>query len=185
MYPLEAVALRRRRRRLIPRATGRVLEVGIGSGANLPYYRWEQVESLTMVDPTIPAPIRDQVYPVPVSFHPLSVEELPFPDASFDTVVFTLVFCSVPDSRAGLREVARVVKPGGQVFFIEHVLPPATRLHGVMHAINPYWRRVSSGCNIIRKTDEELTAAGLCISEMERFGRGFVIAGRAVRCAPV
>ena len=184
MYPLEAVALRRRRRRLIPRASGRVLEVGIGSGANLPYYRWEQVESLTMVDPTIPPAIRDQVYPVPVSFHPLSVEELPFPDASFDTVVFTLVFCSVPDNRGGLREVARVVKPSGQVFFIEHVLPPSTRLHAVMHAINPYWRRVSSGCNITRKTDEELTAAGLCISEMERFGRGFVIAGRAARCAP-
>ena len=184
MYPLEAVALRRRRRRLIPRAAGSVLEVGVGTGANLPYYRWEQVDSLTMVDPTIPREVLEQTYPVPVLFHALSVEDLPFPDAFFDSVVFTLVFCSVPDNRAGLREVTRVVKPGGQVLFIEHVLPPSTRLHAVMHAINPCWRRVSSGCNITRKTDEELTAAGLYIREMERFGKGFLIAGQATPSPP-
>jgi ubiquinone/menaquinone biosynthesis C-methylase UbiE len=112
-----------RRRRLLAGARGAVLEIGGGTGANLAHYR--DVDRVTIAEPNpfmrrrLDQKLTDARVPVEVS--PAGTEELPFPDGSFDTVVSTLVLCTVPDQESALDEVRRVLRPGGRLLFIEHV----------------------------------------------------------------
>jgi len=151
------------RTEVVPRARGRVLEVGIGSGLNLPFYGPEVTE-LDGVDPSPEllrhARRRAAAARFPVRLHPDSAERLPFPDGTFDTAVMTWTLCSIPDPEAALREVRRVLRPAGRLLFVEHGRSPEPAVARWQRRLEPVWRRVSGGCHLTRKVDDLIRAAG-------------------------
>lgn len=168
--PAERAGLADRRRRLLTGATGAVLEIGGGTGANLPHYRG--VDSVTVMEPS--AAMRHRLLeraaaaPVKVEVHEAGIEAAPFPDASFDTVVSTLTLCSVADLDGGLAQIRRVLKPEGRLLFMEHVTTPGWR-HRVQAAADPLWGRVAGGCHLTRDIPALLRQAGFAVTDCERF----------------
>lgn len=158
------------RARLVPRAHGRVLEIGIGSGLNLPFYG-PAVESVTGVDPSVELGrmAREQADAVafPVHFRQVSGESLPLEDASFDCAVITWTLCTIPDPAAALREVRRVLKPDGELFFVEHGKAPDPGVVKWQDRLNRFWPAVAGGCNLNRKMDTLIRDAGFRIDELE------------------
>lgn len=185
MKPLEAAALDRRRRELIPQAAGTVLELGAGTGVNLPYYDFSRVAQLHLSDPDLREKLLrravrqlgHQHAPRRVHAHQAGAESIPFPDHTFDSVVFTLVFCTVANPLAGLREVRRVLKPAGKIYFIEHVISENPALGRGMHFLNRPWNHLSGGCNINRDTTSAIREAGFEIGDFRRLAKGLVISG--------
>jgi len=169
-------ASRAERARAIPRAAGTVLEVGIGSGLNLPFYR-SAVERLYGVDPrrelwTL-ARKRIERAPCPVEFIQASAERIPMADESIDTVVMTWTLCSIPDAGRALLEMKRVLKPEGQLIFVEHGLAPDPRIVAWQDRLNPVWRRIAGGCNLNRRIDSLILDAGFQFTETEHgYGKG-------------
>jgi ubiquinone/menaquinone biosynthesis C-methylase UbiE len=161
-----------RRRRVIAEARGRVLEVGIGTGANLELYL-EDVLELVGVDISAGmlrrAEARCSKARMPVRLQQADVEVLPFADRSFDTVTATCVFCSVDDPVAGLRELGRVVKPAGRILLLEHVRPERPLLGSMFDALTPLVRRLM-GPEINRRTEENVRSAGLTIVQIRKQG---------------
>jgi ubiquinone/menaquinone biosynthesis C-methylase UbiE len=155
---------------LIPLASGRVLEVGIGSGLNLPFYG-PGVGRLLGVDPSPAlwklARHRAARVPFPLEFLEGSAEHLPARDAAFDTVVATWTLCSIGDPRAALAEIKRVLAPGGRFLFIEHGRSPDPRVYAWQRRLTPLWKRLAGGCRLDRSADELIRAAGLSIARIE------------------
>ncbi|MEM1504654.1 class I SAM-dependent methyltransferase [Domibacillus sp. 8LH] len=155
------------RKEMLARAEGEVLEVGIGTGANLPFYP-SAVTCVTGIDFSSKminlAKEEAEKAPVPVKLMEMDAEEMDFPDASFDTVVTACVFCSVPDPVQGLKEIKRVLKPGGKVLMLEHMRSEHVVLGKLMDIINPITVRMW-GANINRKTIENIQAAGLKVKQ--------------------
>lgn len=166
---------------------GTVLEIGAGTGANLPHYDFSKIDQLHLSDRTLTNSVQTPVPTlVPTNgteffYHEVDVQELPFGDATFDHVVFTLVFCSVPDPERGLAEVRRVLKPGGRLVFIEHVRPDAGLLRKAVDALNPAWCSFNGECNLNRDTLELIRCAGFTIEEVRHGGRGLLVDGVARR----
>lgn len=163
----EAVRLRRK---WIPRARGRVLEVGIGSGLNLPFYSRE-VERVWGADPSPEllrmARRRTSQLPFEVEFLPQSAEAvLPIDSAVADTVVITWSLCSIENPLAALYEARRVLKPGGQLVFVEHGRSPDARVAVWQDRLTPVWRRLVGGCTLNRPIGELVTGAGFRLSEL-------------------
>jgi ubiquinone/menaquinone biosynthesis C-methylase UbiE len=160
----------RHRAKIIPRATGTVVEVGIGSGLNLPFYTGE-VKRLCGVDPSAEllkkARPKTERAPFPVELLQRSAEELPFDGASIDTVVVTWALCSIPDPTRALGEMKRVLRPEGRLIFVEHGLSPDSSVRAWQNRINPLWRRLAGGCNLNRKIDDLIRSAGFEISELK------------------
>ena len=145
------------RQRTIETARGLALEVGVGSGLNLRFYS-RAVDRVCGIDLS-PELLRlahkrtaDAV--VPVSLFRSSVEHLPFADAVFGTVVMTWTLCSIANPVAALIEMRRVLKPGGQLLFVEHGLSPEIRTARWQRRLTPYWKRISGGCHLDRKMDD-------------------------------
>ena len=150
-------------------ATGRVLEIGAGTGANLPFYRQADRIAAAEPNPYLMRRLREQVETagLAVSLHPDAAEELSLPDASFDTVVCTLVLCSVQSPAASLGEVRRLLKPGGTLRFLEHVRGDG--LEGRAHdLLQPLWGLIPGHCHINRRTGRTIVALGYEILELER-----------------
>jgi ubiquinone/menaquinone biosynthesis C-methylase UbiE len=158
------------RRRTIGVAHGRVLEIGAGTGANFPYYRSPAVLVSTEPDPFMLRRARRhaQERRLDVALVQCAAEALPFAGASFDTVIVTLVLCSVIDQRRALAEVRRVVKPDGTVRFIEHVRADDHRTARLQDFVTPLWRRCSANCHPNRRTLSTIEAAGFRIVELHR-----------------
>jgi ubiquinone/menaquinone biosynthesis C-methylase UbiE len=158
------------RRRVVEGARGRVLEIGIGSGPNLPLYGREVME-LQGVDPSpyLLAHARRTAgwLPFPVRLLEQSAEHLPLADASVDTAVVTWSLCSIPDPLAALREVHRVLAPGGRVRFVEHGLSPAPGTGRWQRRLTPVWSRLAGGCRLDRRADRLLERAGFAVEELE------------------
>jgi ubiquinone/menaquinone biosynthesis C-methylase UbiE len=158
------------RQRTIETARGLVLEVGVGSGRNLPLYR-PAVSRLVALDPSphllrlASGRVADAA--VPVSLLRASAERLPFADAFFDTIVMTWTLCSIPNPLAALIEMRRVLKPGGRLFFVEHGLSPEIRTARWQHWLTPCWKRIGGGCHLDRKMDDLIRAAGFQINAIE------------------
>ena len=167
---LQSPVVAAERARLVPLASGRVLEVGIGSGLNLPYYR-ATVETLSGLDPSVDlwklAAARRARTSFAVEFMDGSAERVPAPDASFDTVVTTFTLCSIPDVTAALGEMRRVLRPGGRLLFIEHGRAPDERVRAWQDRLTPLWRRLAGGCHLNRQIDELIRAAGFSIIRIE------------------
>jgi ubiquinone/menaquinone biosynthesis C-methylase UbiE len=156
--------IRRQRMKVVPQARGRVMEVGLGTGLNLPFYDRARVTSIVGVDPALRmhrlALRQVRASGIPVELVGLSAEKIPVEDASFDTVVSTYTLCSIPDPLAALREMRRVLAPGGKLLFSEHGRAPDASVLRWQTRLQPYWSRFSGGCMLDRDIPALLVAAG-------------------------
>ena len=167
----EEAGLRQMRRELLAAARGRVLEIGAGTGANLGLYP-EAVSSLTLTepDPHMGKQLREKLAGAEDSAEVVAApaERLPFEDASFDTAVATLVLCTVPDPEAAVAELSRVLRPGGQLLFIEHVRSGDPRLAHWQDRLERPWKFLADGCRCNRDTVAKLAASPFELGEIER-----------------
>ncbi|MEW6698590.1 MAG: class I SAM-dependent methyltransferase [Bacillota bacterium] len=156
------------RQKVLSYARGKVLEVGVGTGKNLPYYPAGCEVTGIDFSPGMLAKARKKVRlaRVPVTLLEMDVQDMGFPDNSFDTVVATCVFCSVPDPVQGLREVRRVCKPGGQIILLEHVRSDHPIIGRLMDILNPLSLYLV-GSNINRRTLENVREAGIKLTRIE------------------
>jgi ubiquinone/menaquinone biosynthesis C-methylase UbiE len=164
------------RAQVVPLASGVVLEVGIGSGRNLPFYG-PGVERLYGLDPSRElwrlAGKRVERAPVRVQFIRASAERIPLKAMTVDTAVMTWTLCSIPDPERALREVRRVLKPDGRLLFVEHGRSPDRRVVAWQDRLDPIWTRVAGGCHLNRKIGDLMAGAGFQLSQMEtRYGGG-------------
>lgn len=181
MHPLEINGLADARKHLIPKARGHVLEIGPGSGINLRYYAFDQVDSLSLFDQHIQPTIDSFVFPdtLPLDLATGTVEALPYEDNSFDTVIACLVFCSVPNAQKGLMEIQRVLKAGGSYLFIEHILSDGPILGPAMQVVTPLWKQIAKGCHLNRRTDQRIEELDLSLLERHYFMRRSFVWGIA------
>jgi ubiquinone/menaquinone biosynthesis C-methylase UbiE len=167
MQYAEAQLFRPLREHVVGEASGRVLEIGAGTGVSFPYYRVGQGLVGTEPDPfMVPRALkRARALGLAVALVQCPAEELPFADCSFDTVVSTLVLCTVEDPTRSLAEIRRVLKPGGSLRFIEHV-----RFEGIRGSfqdlVAPVWGWLTAGCQPNRRTVDSIRAAGFETSEL-------------------
>ncbi len=166
----------RYRSQLVPRARGTVLEIGVGSGLNLPFYG-PGVERLVALDPSEEllhmARIKADAAPVQIELLAHTGEEIPLGDGMFDTVVTTWTLCTIPDPGKALSEMKRVLKPGGTLIFAEHGLAPDPRVRAWQERLNPLWRKLAGGCNLNRKMDDLIQASGFRIVQLDMaYARG-------------
>ncbi len=150
------------RSRLVRDLTGDVLEIGVGTGENLPLYR--AATHLYAIEPdaerAVEARRTGATAAVPVTVDVAPAEALPYADNRFDHVVSSLVFCSVRDPQRALSEIARVLKPGGTLHMVEHVRPTTPPLAWLFERLTPWWSRVENNCHLNRRTVETLRSAG-------------------------
>ena len=162
--------LARYRQTTVEAARGRVLEIGVGSGLNLPLYG-AAVDQVYGIDPSPElldrAGQRIGDAHVPVLLVRASAEQLPFAEAAFDTLVMTWTLCSIPNPSAALGEMGRVLKPGGRLLLVEHGLSPEPRIIRWQHRLTPYWKRIGGGCHLDRKMDDLIRAAGFRVDTLE------------------
>ena len=185
----EAPALRALRKETIGGATGRTLEVGVGVGANWNYLPAGIDYTGIEPDPFMLERARRHAIAqgrTALALEQVDVQHMPFPDETFDTVVTTLTFCSVPDALAGLREVRRVLRPGGEFRFAEHVRARNSLAAALQRAITPLTRRCAGGCHQDRDTLATIQRAGLVVASVrrERHGPTPMIVGVARRQPP-
>jgi len=157
---------------LLQGARGEVLEIGLGTGLNLPHYTGE-VSRLHAIDPALLLPNRvaqrSKSVAFPVQIKPISAETLPFDDRTFDCVVSTWTLCTIPDPVKALREVRRVLKPDGVFLFLEHGRSDDAKIAAWQDRMNPLQRIIGCGCNLNRKIDQLIEQAGLAITKLDRF----------------
>jgi ubiquinone/menaquinone biosynthesis C-methylase UbiE len=160
------------RQKALAEVAGSVLEVGFGSGHNLPYYP-AGVRKVVGVDPSGEsaklARKRIARAPFPVELLPLRGEEIPAEDGSFDAVVSTFTLCTIPDVGTALRQMRRVLKPGGRLFFVEHGRSDEARVQRWQDRLNGVQRYLFGGCNLNRAMDQLIADAGFELERLERY----------------
>jgi ubiquinone/menaquinone biosynthesis C-methylase UbiE len=158
------------RQRVVGAAEGDVLEIGIGSGLNFPYYG-PHVRRVIGLEPSpqlIGMARRSAAKSaVPTVFLEASAEEMPLDARSVDTIVMTWVGCSIPNVEAALHEMRRVLRPGGRLLFVEHGLSPDANVARWQDRLNPYWQRISGGCHMNRRIVDLMPSAGFRIERLE------------------
>jgi ubiquinone/menaquinone biosynthesis C-methylase UbiE len=164
-------AITRQREKIVPHAHGRVLEVGVGSGLNLCHYDPGKVSKLWGLDPS-PAMIRmaeKRVNEVEfdVEFLAEPAEDIPLPDNFFDSIVLTYTLCTIPDADKAIMEMARVIKPGGELVFCEHGTAPDPSVLRWQKACNPLWRRIGGGCQLNRDIPDLIARGGFRITGLQ------------------
>ena len=164
------------RRLLVPQAQGRVLEVGMGTGRNLPFYDRQRVSLVVGVDPAMQmhrlAQRRSRQARIAVELMGLSAEHLPATDASFDTVVCTYTLCSIPDPLQALHEMRRVLVPGGRLLFCEHGRAPDETVRRWQDRLQPLWGPLAGGCHLGRDVPALLEAAGFAATMQSAYLAG-------------
>jgi ubiquinone/menaquinone biosynthesis C-methylase UbiE len=180
------------RQRAASQASGLVLEIGFGSGLNLPFYDPARVARLYALEPqeSMLKLARKAIAraPFPVQVLKAGAEQIPLPDQSMDTVLSTWTLCTIPAVEEALYEIRRVLKPSGQFLFAEHGLSPEPQVAGWQHRLTPLWRRCAGGCHLNRKHDELLHRAGFRFTGEENGYAGpvkiatYMYQGRAQRC---
>ena len=155
------------RAKIVPDARGRVLELGMGSGLNLPFYDPAKVSTVEAVEPSEPMRRRAEAAAAQTDLKVViadgRAEALPFEAAAFDTVVCTFTLCSVQNPAAALAEARRVLKPEGRLLFCEHGLAPDADVVKWQRRIEPVWKAIAGGCHLTRPVAPSITAAGFRI----------------------
>jgi ubiquinone/menaquinone biosynthesis C-methylase UbiE len=163
--------IEKQRAKVVPLAKGNVLEIGIGSGLNLPHYSADQVTSVTGVDPDDHiwkrSETRRKAAPFPVERIGLSGENIPMETDSADTVVVTYTLCTIPDPVQALKEMRRILKPGGDILFTEHGMSPSAKVAKWQNRIDPVWKKLAGGCHSGRNIPEIFKQAGLETFELQ------------------
>jgi ubiquinone/menaquinone biosynthesis C-methylase UbiE len=171
MPPSRKESIMHQRKKLIPRAYGHVLEVGIGSGLNLPYYDNKKIRHLVGLEPSTfiwsknindPADLLDSF-----EFMQAYAEDIPASANSFDTVVLTYTLCSITDFNAAMTEIRRVLKADGQLLFCEHGRGPDPGIRMLQNLLNPFWKRIGGGCNLNRDIPSIIERNGFRIKSLE------------------
>ena len=161
----------KQREKIVPLAEGRVLEIGIGSGLNLPFYTPGKVKHLWGLDPSQEmwalAQKKLGVLDFDVEFIEAPAEDIPLDDGSADTVLITYTLCTIPDVRPALEEARRVLKSDGSLVFCEHGLAPDEGVRRWQNRLNPLWKTVAGGCNLNRPIPELIEQAGFRIRHMD------------------
>ena len=161
----------RQRMKVIPLATGNVLEIGIGSGLNLSLYNNNSIKHLTAIDPSKEMwdknVIDTKTLPFEFAFTKAFAENIPEENDSFDTVVITYTLCTILDTNKALEEMRRVLKPNGKLIFCEHGKAPEKSIQKWQNMINPLWKRLGGGCNLNRDIPLIIEENGFKISNME------------------
>ena len=165
------------RERVVGEAQGRVLEIGIGSGVNLPFYR-RGVEAVLGIDPSpellaLARPHAAWVH-FPVELHRGSAEEVPLDDGAVDSVVMTWTLCSIADPARALGEIRRVLRPGGALLFVEHGQAPEPEVARWQGRLTPIWRKIAGGCHLDRPIGQLIGAAGLRLAALDA---GYLVEG--------
>lgn len=159
------------RQHVLAAAEGRVLEVGMGSGLNLRYYNPDKVDFVWGLEPSDgmrkKAQKNLQQSPAQVEWLGLPGEEIPLDSHSADTVVLTFTLCTIPEWEIALRQMKRVLKPGGKLLFCEHGAAPDEAVARWQNRINPLWKKIAGGCHLNRNIPELISQAGFSIRELE------------------
>ena len=161
----------RQRQKVVPLVEGKVLEVGVGSGLNLPFYDKSKIDELWGLDPSeelsdMARKLADRENIV-VNFISSGAEEIPLPDSYFDSVLITYTMCTIPEVTRANREIKRVLKTGGKLIFCEHGEAPDENIRKWQKRINPFWGKLAGGCNIDRKIPTLIQNSGFEIVELE------------------
>lgn len=163
---------RRQREKIVPLATGDVLEIGFGSGLNLPYYDRDKVRRIWGLEPAEGmrrlATVAVRESNLDVELVDLPGEEIPLDDDSIDTVLVTYTLCTIPDVGRALAGMRRVLKPHGRLLFCEHGKAPDPDVYKWQERLNPAWNRVAGGCNMHRDIPAILDAAGFFVDDDNR-----------------
>ncbi|OCA84443.1 methyltransferase type 11 [Bacillus sp. FJAT-27225] len=166
------------RKELLQKAEGKVIEIGFGSGINFPLY--VTAESVDAIEPNPHmikrAQSRLEKATVPIRIHKMGAEKLAFPDDSFDTVVATLVFCTIPDPVRAFTEIKRVAKPNARLLIFEHVRMPQPAMAKAQQLLTPVWKRVCDGCHLDRDTLALLKENSVRIEKVQTYYNGLFIA---------
>ncbi|NNE57124.1 MAG: class I SAM-dependent methyltransferase [Hellea sp.] len=164
--------INKQREKVVPHATGVVLEIGIGSGQNLPHYNSENVSKIIGVDPDDHiwkrSAKRREVSPIEIERIGLSGEEIPLDKNFADTVVCTYTLCTIPDPVKALYEMRRILRPGGKILFCEHGMAPDGKVARWQSRIDPIWKRIAGGCHSGRNIPELLKQADLKIEKLDQ-----------------
>jgi ubiquinone/menaquinone biosynthesis C-methylase UbiE len=172
------MGIRKARKNLIPKITGKVLELGAGTGANLKLYNFNKVEELVVTDKDKSKHLELPVFKN-VKYLNVDATKLPFEDDYFDYIAHTLVFCSIDDVDRGLQEIKRVLKPTGKIVFIEHVLPEKRGFKKLVEKVNPVWITFSQGCNLNKDYLSSLQRNGFEIEYLKKFNNTIFVSGIA------
>jgi ubiquinone/menaquinone biosynthesis C-methylase UbiE len=161
----------KQREKIVPQAKGRVLEVGMGSAINLPFYNPDNVEMVWGLEPSegmrLKAAPRLLQAPFPVEWLGLPGEEIPLDDNAADTVLLTFTLCTIPDFAKALEQMRRVLKPGGKLLFSEHGAAPDEDVRKWQDRVNPVWKIFAGGCNINRDVPRLLEESGFKIESLD------------------
>lgn len=160
---------RKQREKVLPLAEGLVLEIGIGTGLNLPFYDQDKVSEVVGIDPE-DANWKLNKYngPITIDFRAMSAEQMDLESNTFDSVVCTYTLCTIPNADLALEEIQRVLKPSGKFIFSEHGLAPDHKTSRIQHKLNPYWKKISGGCNLNRNIETVIEDAGLAFDSIEQ-----------------
>lgn len=161
----------KQREKIVPQAEGRILEIGMGSGINIPYYNPEKVEKVWGLEPSEgmrrKAQTRVDAAPFDLEWLGLPGEEIPLDDNSADTIVLTYTLCTIPDWRAAVDQMRRVLKPGGKLLFSEHGKAPDEAVLKWQNRINPLWMKMAGGCQLNRDIPKLLREGGFDIKKLD------------------
>ena len=165
-------AIERQRGKVVPLATGDVLEIGMGSGLNLKYYNPEKVSKVWGLEPSLgmqrKAENNVNQSPVSVEWLVAGCEAVPLPDDCIDTVMLTYVLCTIPDWETALSEIRRVLKSTGTLVFCEHGEAPEATVRKWQDRINPLWKKIAGGCNLNRPIPKMLRDGGFSIDDLQQ-----------------
>jgi ubiquinone/menaquinone biosynthesis C-methylase UbiE len=159
------------RAKVVPQASGRVLEVGMGSGLNIPYYNKDEVEMVWGLEPSegmrLKARKNIEKAPFKIELIDLPGEDIPLEDNSVDTVLLTFTLCTIPDWQKALEQMRRVLKPEGKLIFCEHGKAPDENVRKWQDRCNPYWNKFAGGCNLNRPIPDLISGSGFNVQNVE------------------
>ena len=166
-----AKPIKLQREKIVPLAYGKVLEIGIGSGLNIPFYNKSVIKEFHAVEPSkelikLAKKVSDEVN-FEITFHLCGAEDIPLEKDYFDNVIITYTMCAIPKVIEANKEILRVLKPEGKLLFCEHGLSPDIKIANRQSKLNYIWGKIAGGCNLNRNIPELIESSGFKINELE------------------